>query len=141
MFALAALVIIPLPSVKPEKAPRPFDAGRTMTHVLEELREGIAFVRRTPRIGWSLRYLGIGASIIGVLGALGPGYATTVLGLSPEDIFFIMGPAGLGAVMGILFLNSFGQYLPQPAAHRRRAVPDRRSCCWPSPSSARRWTS
>jgi MFS family permease len=36
-----------------------------------------------------------------------------VLGLSAEDIFFIMGPAGLGAVMGILFLNSFGQYLPR----------------------------
>jgi MFS family permease len=113
MFALAALAIVPLPSVKPEKAPRPFDAGRTMTHVVEELREGIAFVRNTPQIAWSLRYLGIGASIIGVLGALGPGYATTVLGLSPEDIFFIMGPAGLGAVMGILFLNSFGQYVPR----------------------------
>jgi MFS family permease len=36
-----------------------------------------------------------------------------VLGLSAEDIFFIMGPAGLGAVMGILFLNSFGQYVPR----------------------------
>jgi MFS family permease len=113
MFALAALAIVPLPSVKPEKAPRSFDAGRTLTHVVEELREGIAFVQRTPRIAWSLRYLGIGASIIGVLGALGPGYATSVLGLSAEDIFFIMGPAGLGAVMGILFLNSFGQYIPR----------------------------
>jgi MFS family permease len=111
MFALAALAILPLPHVRPETAPRPFDAGRTLTHVVEELREGIEFVRRTPRISWSLRYLGIGASIIGVLGALGPGYATTVLGLSAEDIFFIMGPAGLGAVMGILFLNSFGQYI------------------------------
>jgi MFS family permease len=104
---------LPLPSVKPEKAPRPFDASRTLTHVFEELREGIAFVRDTPKIAWSLRYLGIGASIIGVLGALGPGFAITVLGLSPEDIFFIMGPAGLGAVMGILFLNSFGQYIPR----------------------------
>jgi MFS family permease len=113
MFALAAVAIIPLPSVKPETAPKPFDAGRTLTHVIEELREGIEFVRKTPRIAWSLRYLGIGASIIGVLGALGPGYATTVLGLSAEDIFFIMGPAGLGAVMGILFLNSFGQYVPR----------------------------
>jgi MFS family permease len=113
MFALAALAIIPLPAVKPETAPKPFDAGRTLTHVLDELREGIAFVQRTPRISWSLRYLGIGASIIGVLGALGPGFATSVLGLSAEDIFFIMGPAGLGAVMGILFLNSFGQYIPR----------------------------
>ncbi|HET9498033.1 MAG TPA: MFS transporter, partial [Candidatus Limnocylindria bacterium] len=113
MFVLAALAILPLPHVKPETAPRPFVVGRTLTHVFEELREGVAFVQRTPKIEWSLRYLGIGASIIGVLGALGPGYATTVLGLSAEDIFFIMGPAGLGAVMGILFLNSFGQYLPR----------------------------
>ena len=113
MFLLAALAILPLPHVKPETAPRPFVVGRTLTHVFEELREGVAFVQRTPKIEWSLRYLGIGASIIGVLGALGPGYATTVLGLSAEDIFFIMGPAGLGAVMGILFLNSFGQYLPR----------------------------
>jgi MFS family permease len=113
MFGLAALALIPLPAVRPETAPKPFDAGRTLTHVVEELREGIAFVQRTPKISWSLRYLGIGASIIGVLGALGPGYATTVLGLSAEDIFFIMGPAGLGAVMGILFLNSFGQFVPK----------------------------
>jgi len=113
MFALAALAILPLPSVKPETAPSPLNAGRALTHVVDELREGIAFVQRTPQIAWSLRYLGIGASIIGVLGALGPGFATTVLGLRPEDIFFIMGPAGLGAVTGILFLNSFGQYIPR----------------------------
>jgi MFS family permease len=36
-----------------------------------------------------------------------------VLNLSAEHIFFIMGPAGLGAVMGILFINSFGQYIPR----------------------------
>jgi len=113
LFALAALAIVPLPSVKPAQAPTPLQAGKALTHVVDELREGIAFVQRTPQISWSLRYLGIGASIIGVLGALGPGFATTVLGLRPEDIFFIMGPAGLGAVMGILFLNSFGQYLPR----------------------------
>jgi MFS family permease len=113
MFALAALAIVPLPKVRPEKVPPPMHASRALTHVVDELREGVAFVRRTPQISWSLRYLGIGASIIGVLGALGPGFATTILGLSPEDIFFIMGPAGLGAVMGILFLNSFGQYIPR----------------------------
>jgi MFS family permease len=113
LFALAALAIVPLPSVKPAQKPASLEAGKALTHVVDELREGIAFVQRTPQISWSLRYLGIGASIIGVLGALGPGFATTVLGLSAEDIFFIMGPAGLGAVMGILFLNSFGQLIPR----------------------------
>jgi MFS family permease len=49
MFALAAVAIIPLPSVKPETAPKPFDAGRTLTHVIEELREGIEFSASAPR--------------------------------------------------------------------------------------------
>ena len=44
-----------------------------------------------------------------MLGAIGPGFAVDILGLTPENFFFIMGPAGLGAVLGILFLNSYGK--------------------------------
>ena len=68
---------------------------------------------RHRAIAWSLTYLGIGSSLIGVLGAIGPGFAVDVLGLTPENFFFIMGPAGLGAVLGILFLNSYGKAIPK----------------------------
>ena len=81
--------------------------------MIVEIQEGIAFVRRTPRIAWSLVYLGIASSLIGVMGALGPGFATQILRLRAQDFFFIMGPAGLGAVIGILFLNSYGKQLPR----------------------------
>ena len=64
-------------------------------------------------IAWSLAYLGISSSLIGVLGAIGPGFAVDILGLTPENFFFIMGPAGLGAVLGILFLNSYGKSIPK----------------------------
>ena len=113
MFALAAVAIIPLPAVRPTQTPAQIDAGKVLTAVFRELNEGVDFVRRTPRIAWSLIYLGVAASLIGVLGALGPGFAKTVLGLRPEDIFFVMGPVGLGAVMGILFLNSYGKRVPR----------------------------
>lgn len=115
MFGLAALAILPIPGVPPEitTPPGAADAGRALGALLEELREGIAFVRRTPRIAWSLTYLGIASSLIGVMGALGPGFATQILRLRPEDFFFIMGPAGLGAVIGILFLNGYGRTIPR----------------------------
>jgi len=113
MFGLAALAIVPIPAVRPDHAPAPIDTGRVLTALLDELREGIGFVRRTPRIAWSLIYLGIASSLIGVMGALGPGFATQILRLRAEDFFFIMGPAGLGAVIGILFLNSYGKALPR----------------------------
>ena len=81
--------------------------------VIDQVQEGIQFVRSHRRIAWSLGYLGIAASLIGVMGAIGPGFATDILELRPEDFFFIMGPAGLGAVIGILFLNAYGKGIPR----------------------------
>ena len=115
MFGAAALAILPLPAVRPEHvAPPATDAaGRAVQELVGQLREGIAFIRRHRVIAWSLAYLGISSSLIGVLGAIGPGFAVDILGLSPENFFFIMGPAGLGAVVGILFLNSYGKGIPK----------------------------
>ena len=84
-----------------------------MHELWDQMVEGVAFVRRHRNIAWSLAYLGISSSLIGVLGAIGPGFAVDILGLSPENFFFIMGPAGLGAVVGILFLNSYGKGIPK----------------------------
>jgi hypothetical protein len=115
MFALAAVAIVPLPSVRPERVEPA--VAETTVHALrvtfDQVREGIQFVRANRRIAWSLAYLGIAASLIGVMGAIGPGFATDILELRPEDFFFIMGPAGLGAVIGILFLNAYGKGIPR----------------------------
>ena len=115
MFAAAALAILPLPAVQAERVATPAGdaAGRAVRELYEQLAEGVAFIRRHRVIAWSLTYLGIASSLIGVLGAIGPGFAVDILGLSEEDFFFIMGPAGLGAVVGILFLNSYGKGLPK----------------------------
>jgi hypothetical protein len=115
MFGLAAAAIIPLPGVPPEHAELP--AAGTAVHALravfDQVSEGIQFVREHRRIAWSLAYLGIAASLIGVMGAIGPGFATDILLLRPQDFFFVMGPAGLGAVIGILFLNAYGRAIPR----------------------------
>ena len=115
MFGIAALAILPLPAVRPDHAvPRATDAaGRAVHELVDQLREGIGFIRRHRAIAWSLAYLGISSSLIGVLGAIGPGFAVDILGLTSQNFFFIMGPAGLGAVVGILFLNSYGKDIPK----------------------------
>lgn len=115
MFGLAALAIVPLPAVRPERPVElhTADATHALRAVFDEVKEGIQFVREHRQIAWSLGYLGIAASLIGVLGAIGPGFATDILRLRPQDFFFVMGPAGLGAVMGILFLNAYGKAIPR----------------------------
>jgi hypothetical protein len=56
-------------------------------------------------------------SSIGVLGVLGPGFATHVLGLSERDFVVVVLPLGLGLVMGILVLNVYGRFFS-----RRRGI-------------------
>lgn len=114
MFGAAALAIIPLPAVRPDHPAAAMGAaGRAVKELGAQLAEGVGFIRTHRVIAWSLTYLAIASSLIGVLGAIGPGYAEEILRLTPQDFFFIMGPAGLGAVVGILFLNSYGKGIPK----------------------------
>ncbi len=93
------------------------EAEEAMGSTLGQLREGIAFIRANRRIAWSLVYLGIAASLVGVLGVLGPGFAKDSLGLETKDFVVVVLPLAFGIVMGILFLNNFGRLMP-----RRRII-------------------
>ena len=123
MYLIAAAFCLTLPSDPPRsRAPETAletvgEAGRAVGGTLDQLREGIAYIREHPQISWSLVYLGIAASLVGVIGVLGPSFAETTLGLNPEDLVVVVLPLGLGIVTGILVLNSYGRYLA-----RRRAI-------------------
>jgi MFS family permease len=123
LFALAAVFCAVLPADPP--APRVrgraieavTEAGHVVTGVFGQLREGIAYIRDNPATAWSLAYLGISASLIGVVAVLGPSFARDTLGLSPKDLIVVVLPLGVGIVMGVLLLNNYGKYFA-----RRRAI-------------------
>ena len=93
------------------------EAEHAVGSTIAQLREGIAFVRSNRSVGWSLLYLGITASLVGVLGVLGPDFAQQTLGLDAKDFAVVVLPLGFGIVTGILLLNQYGRYLP-----RRRVI-------------------
>ena len=89
------------------------DAERAVETMLGQFVEGIAYIRNHHNVGWSLSYLGITGALVGILGTLGPGFAEKTMGLGSKDFALIVLPLGLGIVMGILVLNSYGRYLPR----------------------------
>jgi MFS family permease len=93
------------------------ETGEAMTSTIAQLREGISFIRSHRSISWSLIYLGIAASLVGVLGVLGPLFAAESLNLEVKDFAVVVLPLVFGIVTGILLLNSFGHLLP-----RRRII-------------------
>ncbi|MEA2608021.1 MAG: hypothetical protein QOJ75_264 [Chloroflexota bacterium] len=124
LYFLAAAFCFTLPPAKPNGDEKPAlgglvvgEAERAVTSTFAQLREGLAFIRSNRAIGWSLLYLGITASLVGVLGVLGPDFAQSALGLDAKDFAVVVLPLGFGIVTGILLLNAYGRYLP-----RRRVI-------------------
>ena len=93
------------------------ETEKAVESVFWQLREGLSYIREHREIRWSLLYLGVAASLVGVLGVLGPKFALTTLGLKEEDFVVVVLPLGIGIVMGILVLNAYGRLLP-----RRRVI-------------------
>jgi MFS family permease len=127
LFFVATIACVALPS-SPPTGEQPegvhggplgsvVDAEHAVESTIAELKEGIGFIRNHRNIGWSLLYLGITASLVGVLGVLGPDFAEETLGLTARDLAVVVLPMGFGIVMGILLLNAYGKYLP-----RRRVI-------------------
>ena len=93
------------------------EAGSAVATTFGELVDGVRYIFSNLKIFWPLTYLAVTSSLIGVLGVLGPGFATQVLGLSERDIVVVVLPLGVGLVMGILVLNVYGRHFS-----RRRGI-------------------
>jgi MFS family permease len=113
LYLVAMVFTITLPAAPPsESRLAAADAVRhtekAVSSTFGQLREGLAYIRANRGITWSLVYLGITASLIGVLGVLGPAFATDALGLDPKQFVVVVLPLGFGVVTGILAVNSLG---------------------------------
>ncbi|MDA8237107.1 MAG: MFS transporter [Chloroflexi bacterium] len=120
LYLLAAGFCWTLPPGPPGMVPHGaalHEAEAAVGSFVSQFREGMAYVREHPVVSWALLYLGIAASIVGVLGVLGPGFAEAVLGLRPKDFVVIVLPLGVGVVTGALTVNAL-----QALISRRRLI-------------------
>ena len=121
LYFVAAILCFPL--ALGATGPRGRSGARSARRSRPSLRWPSTCARASPTsatnrsIAWSLSYLAISASLIGILGVLGPGYARNTLGLTGEGLAVVLLPLGAGLVIGILVLNAYGKYLP-----RRRVI-------------------
>ncbi len=122
LYAVSAVLCATLPANGPAvrmtiRSAAVHEAGEAVQGTFSQLSEGAAYIRSNHAISWSLIYLGIAASLVGVIGVLGPKFAQQTLGLGTQDLILVVLPLGAGIVMGVLLLNSYGRYVP-----RRRAI-------------------
>ena len=113
-YAAATVTTLMLPSAPPV-ALEPGIASRALHEPVRQLREGLATIGGNREVSRPLFQLAAAASLVGVIGVLGPNLASS-LGLDPKDLIVVVLPLGVGVVAGVFGLRRFGGGLS-----RRRA--------------------
>jgi hypothetical protein len=80
---------------------------RTFHEPIDQLREGLAAISGDREVNRPLVHLAASASLVGVIGVLGPNLALS-LGVDPKNLIVVVLPLGLGVVAGVFGLNRLG---------------------------------
>jgi MFS family permease len=110
-YAAATVATVLLPPAPPVSR-KPGVARRAIHEPIVQLREGLAAIHGNREVARPLIHLAAAASLVGVVGVLGPALATS-LGLDPKDLVVIVLPLGLGVVGGVIGLRRFGGDVPR----------------------------
>ena len=113
-YAAATITTLFLPSAPPV-AREPGVDRPSFREPIEELHEGLAAITGNREVGRPLIHLAASASLVGVIGVLGPNLALSI-GLDPKNLIVVVLPLGLGVVAGVFGLSRLGRRIP-----RRRA--------------------
>jgi len=105
-YGAATLATLSLPSAPP-LALEPGIASRALHEPARQLREGLSAIGGNREVSRPLMHLAAAASLVGVIGVLGPNLASH-LGLDPKDLIVVVLPLGLGVVGGVFGLRRFG---------------------------------
>ncbi len=108
------VLLLPASSGAPRIRDVMSDDGQPFRQFIREAREGVVLILQRPVLLKAITYLTLATTTYLMIAALGPEFITGVLGLSKEDIGFIVAPAGLGVVAGALVVNKVTHRIPAP---------------------------
>lgn len=99
----AGLVLTLPPTPVPRRASDNGDA-HPMHRLWADVKEGLVFILQDPVLMKAIAYLTLAATTFLMVASLGPEFVTTVIGLPKEDIGYVVAPAGLGVLVGVLLV-------------------------------------
>jgi len=104
LFLGCAGLVLTLPPT-PVAAPSGPGDGHPMQRLWSDVKEGLVFILQDPALMKAIAYLTVAATTFLMVASLGPEFVTSVIGLPKEDIGYIVAPAGLGVLIGVLLVS------------------------------------
>ncbi len=109
MYVLAAFCVAVLPRREREDTPLSQAIRRAVNlpDVWRDMLEAGRFLGAAPGLSLAIGHLTLATGLLMTLATLGPGFVARVLGLGPEDVGYVLAPAGLGMLGATVLLGQF----------------------------------
>ena len=108
IFACCAGLTWSLPSMTAAARPR-VDGRSPMAALWDDVREAWVYIYRDRLLLKAMGFLTFASSAFLAVGTLAPKFATTVLQLSQSGLGYILAPAGIGMVAGVVIVGRFAR--------------------------------
>lgn len=114
LFAVCAGLVMTIPGTA--TVPRRVTDGSThpVRRIWADIREGLVFIWHDRELIKAISYLTLAAVSFLLVASLGPEFITNVIGLDKEDIGYVVGPAGLGVLLGVIGVGRVTRRIPGP---------------------------
>jgi predicted MFS family arabinose efflux permease len=103
LFVACAALTMTLPDL-PAPPTAPAGDAHPMRRLIADVQEGLVYIARDRMLMKAIAYLTLSATTFLLVATLGPDFMATVLGLSTEDIGYIVAPAGIGVAFGVMLV-------------------------------------
>jgi MFS family permease len=77
----------------------------------QDIKESLVYILQDPLLMKAIGHLTLAATTFLMVAALGPEFVTGVVGLPKEDIGYIVAPAGIGVLTGVLIVGRVTRYI------------------------------
>jgi len=103
-FVVSALLTLWLPAMP--IPPRVLSTERVsaVRRVWSDIHEGLVYIKQDAILTKAIAYLTFATTIFMLIAALAPNFVATVVGLPPGDIGYLVAPAGIGVIIGVVIV-------------------------------------
>ena len=103
-FGSSALLTLWLPAMPIPHRVVSAERDSAIRRVWSDIREGLVYIKQDPILMKAIAYLTFATTIFMLIAALAPNFVATVVGLPPGDIGYLVAPAGIGVIAGVVLV-------------------------------------
>lgn len=101
LAAAAFVFTLPPTPVKPRLDDEEQE-GQAIRRIWGDMKEGMVYILQDPALLRAIGYLTLASTTFLMIATLGPDFVSSVIGLPKEDIGYVVAPAGVGILIGVL---------------------------------------